>query len=312
MVDIAARVPTHVPGARPERRSVRVVRPASRRRARPAPRTRDSSGSGPSSWMAGWRPQPRPSRRGHRRSETRVPPAAEARRDSLVSGEDRTEPMTATCDLPQPIRRRHRPRGRATHRCARRLRGPGPGGRNNDLRLSRWHGPSDLQRPSRVPASPHPRSPRAGWGPRRRRVQPGNEGRRGRNRDVGSWGDQPRHRLGDGDDGFGADGCDHRERPARPSRQGRLPGDRYRRDRAARHKVRDRGDGSRRGPACDRGGLRDRALRAARARSCSTSRRMCSRPRRVPRTPEQRHELRLADCCDRTAATSPRPTTWPR
>ena len=32
-----------------------------------------------------------------------------------------------------------------------------------------------------------------------------------------SWGDQPRHRPGDGDDGLGADGCDHRERPARPS-----------------------------------------------------------------------------------------------
>ena len=55
------------------------------------------------------------------------------------------------------------------------------------------------------------------------------------------------------------DGRHHRQRAARAARQGRLPGDRHRRDRAAGHEVRDRGHGPRRGPAGGGRGVRDRA-----------------------------------------------------
>ena len=75
---------------------------------------------------------------------------------------------------------------------------------------------------------------------------------------------QPRHRPRHRHDGQRPDGRHHRQRPQGPAGQGRLPGDRYRRHRAAGHQVRDRGHGPRRGPVRRGRGVRDRPQRAAR------------------------------------------------
>ena len=96
--------------------------------------------------------------------------------------------------------------------------------------LSGRRHPAALRHPRRLPgAPPHPRPPRAGRRPCRRRLRPGHRPGRRLHGDVGARRDEPGHRHRHGAARLGPDGRDHRQRAGRAHRQGRLPGDRHHR-----------------------------------------------------------------------------------
>ena len=101
------------------------------------------------------------------------------------------------------------------------------------------------------------------------------------------------------------DGRDHRQRPRRPPRQGRLPGDRHHRHHPADDEAQLPRPRRQRPPPRPRRGLLHRPDRAARARSTSTSRRTPSSRRRTRRTRPTRRSRPACRASARPSAAIP-------